>query len=187
MNSIWSICSAYLLTDMMVPKGQIHNLSGLYALCMSAKDRLLTPAFCSSKWWWNGFSDWLADIISIFQQSCAVILNLQYGRPICVICWMKSWTDSHAGSRIQLQLMSLKVEQRDINLWYKALRMTMMMHSWKWLAFSVICTWLLRGESQNRAVWNCRTLRGIFTNPALNDCQGSFAWGALNKTWCGAI
>lgn len=86
-------------------------------------------------------------------------------------------------------LMYLKVEQRDINLWFKALwkMMMMRMHSWNELAFSVICTWLLRGESQNRAVWNSRPLSGIFTNPPSNDCHGSFAWGALNKTWCWAI
>lgn len=132
-------------------------------------------------------SDWIKSCwtSSLHINGSSFTSQSRHGRPICVICWMKSWTYRHAGSRIQLQLMSLKVEQRDINLWYKALRM--MMHSWNWLALSVICTWLLKGGSQKRAVWNCRTLTGIFTNPASNVCQGSFAWGALNKTWCWAI
>lgn len=43
-----------------------------------------------------------------------------------------------------------------------------------------------RGRSQNRAVWNWRTLRGIITNPTSNYCQCSFAWSDLNMNWCWA-
>lgn len=111
-----------------------------------------------------------------------------YSRLICVICWMKSWARTYANSRIQLQLMSLKLEQRDINLRSEALRrrLTPDMMQWNCLEF-VICTSLMRGGSQNRAVWNCRTLRGILTNPTSNYCQGSFAWHVLKKIWCWAI